>query len=789
MATKSKSSRTYQTNWKFIYVILFILCASVLFFVSLVSQTIYSSWNSDIFRKEQYYDTRQFDDTLCQALDTAVLVDVHYQTEERISAGEFVDREELISGFKRYYNIIDGIIAANTQINETYDGLIIYNEIPERLSTNFEEYKQLVESRLPAYRQMYIQNQLDEFKNARRTQEGYRNFRYYVEDGRGKVVAGNASRTEVNGLERTLVLASNFSSDYLSESHHLSYENEHLTNSEYRIFAGIRDPFLPGDIFYTQAVDFEYGKNSLPILFGTFTIAALFLFLSIVNLIRVAGQREKDGEIQYIAVDRIYSEISFLFMITVVMASLHAAKRILQMSNTGNFWDFILLTILGFLYMINVTLLLTYVLSVARLLKGKRLFRNTWIFATVRRVTSLFTETTFRGWLLIMLLFFALGNCAIMGLLVLTTQQGYYALAILSAIFLLVFNLLSLYFLMRGLRSLKRIMISARETSKGNIHYQMNLDEISPSFLNFATDIANIQDGLKNAVEEAVKGERMKAELITNVSHDLKTPLTSIITYADLLQHEPSLEGRAKEYAEVLHDKSYRLKYLIEDLIEASKASSGNLNVSSAKMDYYQLLLQAIGEMEEKIEDAQLTFKLSCPERIYIYADGGHMWRIMENLLTNAVKYSMAGSRVYVDIFSAEGYGVLIMKNVSATPLDFDASRLTERFVRGDTARTTEGSGLGLSITESLTEIQGGSFGIEVDGDLFKAIVRIPLWAGDAYSIEEDIFVENDMLDGDEYAVKRDNEVEKEIDKEIDGEIVYQDEAELNEIKYSEKKA
>ena len=232
-------------------------------------------------------------------------------------------------------------------------------------------------------------------------------------------------------------------------------------------------------------------------------------------------------------------------------------------------------------------------------------------------------------------------------------------------------------------------------------------------------------------MDDAVKGERMKAELITNVSHDLKTPLTSIISYVELLKHEDLKNERAKGFIAVLYEKSYRLKHLIEDLIEASKASSGNLAVAKMRVDYKQLTLQAMGELEDKTNAAGLTFKLSCDDPVFIDADGGHMWRILENLLSNVIKYAMRNSRIYVDIFKMDGYGVLVMKNISATPIDFDETRLTERFVRGDASRTTEGSGLGLSITQSLAEIQGGTFGIQVDGDLFKAIVSIPLWEED----------------------------------------------------------
>lgn len=221
----------------------------------------------------------------------------------------------------------------------------------------------------------------------------------------------------------------------------------------------------------------------------------------------------------------------------------------------------------------------------------------------------------------------------------------------------------------------------------------------------------------------------MKTELITNVSHDLKTPLTSIINYVDLLKREEMGSQKAKEYIGILEEKSARLKVLIEDLVEASKASSGNLAVNFEKVDLHELVLQAQGEYQDKMEKSGLDIRISAEDNnIFVRADGRHMWRIIENLMSNVLKYSLQGSRVYIDITRNQTDGVLVIKNISATPLNIPVERLTERFVRGDEARTTEGSGLGLSIAQSLTTLQKGKFDIEIDGDLFKVIVQMPLW-------------------------------------------------------------
>ena len=242
-----------------------------------------------------------------------------------------------------------------------------------------------------------------------------------------------------------------------------------------------------------------------------------------------------------------------------------------------------------------------------------------------------------------------------------------------------------------------------------------------------AEQLNDLGSAINTAVDERIKSERMKAELITNVSHDLKTPLTSIINYVDLLKKEDIQGEKAREYIEVLDRKSQRLKKLTEDLVEASKASTGTLPVNTERLGVVQLINQAIGEYSEKLESAQLQLVTSMTEEeVYVSADGRHFWRILDNLMGNCVKYAMPATRVYLDLVAWDGWVTLSLKNISASQLNIPAEQLMERFVRGDESRTSEGSGLGLSIARSLTELQGGVFRLEVDGDLFKAVVSFP---------------------------------------------------------------
>lgn len=242
-----------------------------------------------------------------------------------------------------------------------------------------------------------------------------------------------------------------------------------------------------------------------------------------------------------------------------------------------------------------------------------------------------------------------------------------------------------------------------------------------------AEAVNELGEGLRSAVQEQMKSERMKADLITNVSHDLKTPLTSIINYVDLMKREPIHNAKAEEYLGVLDQKSQRLKQLTEDLVEASRASSGNVTLQITRIDLKELLMQTSGEFEERFASRGLRFVADYPqEPLFVKADGRRLWRIIENLYRNVEKYAMPHTRVYLDVRRDGDEAVISMKNISEQPLNISAEELTERFTRGDESRTTEGSGLGLAIAKDLTELQNGRFEIYLDGDLFKVTVAFP---------------------------------------------------------------
>ena len=274
---------------------------------------------------------------------------------------------------------------------------------------------------------------------------------------------------------------------------------------------------------------------------------------------------------------------------------------------------------------------------------------------------------------------------------------------------------------------MQKIKEGGEELSRGNLEHKIDTKYMFGDFKKFSDNVNNINTALQNAVEERMKSEHFRVELITNVSHDIKTPLTSIINYVDLIKKEGTDNAKVNEYIDVLDRQSNRLKKLVEDLVEASKASSGNLSVELGPCNVEILLNQAVGEFTERLKNADLTPVIKTQgENITVLADGRHLWRVFDNLLSNVCKYSMPGTRVYITVTDNAKRTEITFRNISKYELNVGADELMERFVRGDKSRNTEGHGLGLSIAASLLTLQGANLEVTVDGDLFKAIVVFP---------------------------------------------------------------
>ncbi len=458
-------------------------------------------------------------------------------------------------------------------------------------------------------------------------------------------------------------------------------------------------------------------KTSLYFVPISFIGILLFLVLSIA----FCGYRKNKAEIVLDWFDKLYTEIGILFILfggfalylflTFICSIL---KNDFYLSDSYN---------MAVAYVILYPFCIYGLLSFIRRCKANTLFHNSLLYITTKKsvdflgsfiaersltypLTGVLTIFT----LIEILAFYLYENPWI-------TRYDYIFIGVIGYIFLG-------RILFRAAIDISKIKNTTKSISEGNMASKIDTNSLSLAGSSLGEYVNNIGDGISAAVDEKLKSERLKTELIANVSHDIKTPLTSIINYVDLLKKENLENERAEKYLDVLSAKSWRLKTLIEDLVEASKASSGTINLNLESLNLVELVRQSLGEFEDRFNSHNLEAVLTIKEEpVFILADGRSTYRIIENIFSNVNKYALSGTRIYIDIDTKDDSVIVSVKNISASKLNFNADELMERFVRGDLSRNTEGSGLGLSIAKSLASLQNATFDIILDGDLFKAVV------------------------------------------------------------------
>ena len=486
--------------------------------------------------------------------------------------------------------------------------------------------------------------------------------------------------------------------------------------------------FSVADSMADEAENYEtYSKLMFPMLAGAVFGSVLWL-IGMVWLTVTAGRKPEDEEIHLNGFDRWYTEIAAGAVIGIWLAGTIISGTLIANSSLG-YSHAVVTVIVTCLICGTYTMawfLIGY-LSLVRRIKAGTLWKNSlirkvlkWIgkcsgkLADFARAFSRNTAEKIKVLLLggaFLFLQFLIIGCVFSG-------AGVFLLALMAV------DVAVMIFAIRKADGQDRIMDGLKKISDGELQYKIKTDTLTGKQKVMAEYINNIGSGLDAAVENSLKKERMQTELITNVSHDLKTPLTSIINYVDLMKRENPTDPKIQEYLRILDEKSQRLKVLTEDVVEASKASTGNIKLEMNDIDFVEMVQQVIGEFEEKFQEKNLTMMVHfTDEPSIIYADGQRMWRVLENVFGNVVKYAMEGTRVYAEISNRNKKVTFSLKNISAQPLNISADELTERFIRGDVARNTEGSGLGLSIAKSLTELQGGEFKLYLDGDLFKVMI------------------------------------------------------------------
>ena len=495
------------------------------------------------------------------------------------------------------------------------------------------------------------------------------------------------------------------------------------------IFAvSVDTKFSVADSMADEAENYEtYSKLMFPMLAGAIFGSVLWL-VGMVWLTVTAGRRPEDEEIHLNGFDRWYTEIAAGTVIGIWLAGTIISGTLIANSSLG--YSHVVVTVIVICLICGTYTMAWFLigyLSLVRRIKAGTLWKNSlirkvlkWIgkcsgkLADFARAFSRNTAEKIKvllvGGAFLFLQFLIIG-CVFSG-------AGVFLLALMAV------DVAVMIFAIRKADGLDLIMDGLKKISDGELQYKIKTDTLTGKQKVMAEYINNIGSGLDAAVENSLKKERMQTELITNVSHDLKTPLTSIINYVDLMKRENPTDPKIQEYLRILDEKSQRLKVLTEDVVEASKASTGNIKLEMNDIDFVEMVQQVIGEFEEKFQEKNLTMMVHfTDEPSIIYADGQRMWRVLENVFGNVVKYAMEGTRVYAEISNRNKKVTFSLKNISAQPLNISADELTERFIRGDVARNTEGSGLGLSIAKSLTELQGGEFKLYLDGDLFKVMI------------------------------------------------------------------
>jgi len=561
------------------------------------------------------------------------------------------------------------------------------------------------------------------------------NYRTYLENRNFKfLVIDNKTNTAFTNLPRTMKTdtVDKIKQELANYSYYWNWENEtintnieqlSLENIKYTgryemivqdydctIYTGMQSALSYYDDYYSSYIAYQIARPMQKTAFINLPICFVLIVLCVLLIGIYTGRKKGEKEIYLNWFDKIPLEVAGTFLLIFFFIAICWFFSLFEINNIIAI--IIIISILGVSYIIG---MIGYETLVKRI-KSHTLWKNTLLYRLIR-VTIHGTKKVFNNFGLATKI--ALAILAFVFMVILLIQWDLIGVLLLVAMCVLIFK-----YTFTRLTKLIKIKETVKQLYEGNTQIRLQEEEYEGILKELCIYINDIAGGFTNAIEKSLKSERMKTELITNVSHDIKTPLTSIINYVDLLKKEEMPNEKAKEYLEILDKKSQRLKRLTEDLVEASKASSGNIKLTMERLDVKELVKQISGEFEDKLKEKKLELIVSMPEEeTIIIADSRYLYRVMENMYSNIVKYALPDSRVYVDIMRKEKTIEIQLKNISKNKLNISADELMERFVRGESSRNTEGSGLGLSIAQSLTELQKGKFNIYLDGDLFKVTI------------------------------------------------------------------
>ncbi len=635
--------------------------------------------------QDNYFESIAFADESYSLISSLAQLIGQYKSEEYILSGKALTKEDTSEIEEQLYDDFQYSSNYNPNLTEVEYRRLFQEQYADELNSKKEES---------------MRQQVRVFYRLLNTLETSEGIVYYASDGKHVFSNSELNKKEQFTSFDAYMLFGNYQQKLypqeMKENKYLDYitqEVENLNQQTDVIYVAYKESYLQ-----QKVQEWEENKVVAKRYLNEFIVYLAGFIVSFAYLIMVIGKTSfKEKEIHFHVLDKLYNDVNIVIVGCLIAMWVAMTVEVLREM-------YILLTVPIFI------IVLLLILSLVKHVKNRSLLQHTLIYQILKKIFMMIKHVFDNGSMAVKIVLLVIG----------------YPVVVAATFFMFPITLgLAAWFAMKKVKSFNRIKEGVEQIKNGDFHHRIEVDG-KGEFSRLAENINSITDGLKKSVDNEIKSERLKTELITNVSHDIRTPLTSIITYVDLLKIEKDPQLIA-EYIDVLDQKSKRLKHLTDDLFEAAKASSGSMPVQLERIDIVSLLKQGIGEMGEKIEASSLNFKLAHPtEKVYVKADGKLLWRSIENLFSNIFKYALPASRVYIDVEDLGNELLVTFKNISAYELNISVDELMERFTRGDESRSSQGSGLGLSIAESLIHIQHGKFLVQVDGDLFKAMIYLP---------------------------------------------------------------
>lgn len=675
-------------------IILFIIVITSFTGVITTLMDLVSTNNDDfgIIFEDSYYQSSKFIEDSSSTIDALTKITVKYKNQENVSKGGSITEDRIqneVNNTNLYWEF--------ESKSKLYNPNLSYEE-------NYNKFKEVYADKISEIKNDLIKEELRNYNAYIQRLKDLKGVIYYASDGTNVLTnSTNTSRGYFESLPSYVIYDKTQEKVYPKEIwnnrnyHWISSSTNELRQHDSVVYIGFTNEYL------NPAIE-QWQQSRVIINSSLYEIAGflLGLLVSFICLIIIIGRKFfGDKDLNLNSFDKLYNDVNLAACMCLI-ALWGVAVNAIGIYNVHK----IIIPLTASIGSLGLILVLTLIKHI----KNRTLIKNTLGYNIFYRVFKFAKEVYNNGSFAVKIALITIG----------------YPILVALTFFMFPITIgAAVWIAFKKVKEFQLIKDGVERVKDGDLNHKINL-ESKGELGKLASNINSITEGLNKAVENEVKSERLKTELITNVSHDIRTPLTSIITYVDLLKKETD-KSKAEEYIEILEQKSERLKILTEDLFEAAKASSGSIPVEYEKIDVTSLITQGLGELNDKIEELGLEFRLNHPkDKVYIKADGKLFWRVIENLLSNIFKYALTGSRVYVHIENLESEARIVVKNISAYELNISANELMERFKRGDESRSSQGSGLGLSIAKSLIDIQNGKFHIEIDGDLFKAVIEMP---------------------------------------------------------------